>query len=284
MNTQRRAFTLIELLVVIAIIAILAAILFPVFAQAKAAAKKTVCLSNFKELGLAIAMYGNDNDDYYSPSQVGIPPSTSANNVGYTYDWTYVTAPYIKNGTGGTLVSSGHSVKGYSGGIFSCPSSANPKEQDQFMLRSDLFPVWYDDGTGLTTATGSGPAQSSSVVDEPSDRIVMWEAGTDSGPTNYVAYYPTEDWAWYAGPNWNGYGHGNVFAPNVTDCDITSGSTGGGWESCNTLPRYRHNGTADMAFADSHVKSLHKNFDFYKANLHIPGVCNSYWGACVGAL
>ena len=279
----RRAFTLIELLVVIAIIAILAAILFPVFAQAKQQAKKTVCLSNFKELGLAVVMYANDNDDDYSPSQVGIPPSTSVNNVAFTYDWTFVTAPYIKNGTGATLVSSGHSVEGYSGGIFACPSALNQKEQDQFMLRSDLFPVWYDDGTGLTPTTGSGPSQSSSVVDEPGDRVLMWEAGSDGGPVNYVAYYPTEDWAWYAGPNWNGYGHGNDFAPSFLDCDITSG-TGGGWESCNTLPRYRHSGVADFMFADSHVKPFHKYFDFYKSNLHIPGVCDSYWGTCVGVL
>ncbi|MCA1947339.1 MAG: prepilin-type N-terminal cleavage/methylation domain-containing protein, partial [Armatimonadetes bacterium] len=62
MNKQR-AFTLIELLVVIAIIAILAAILFPVFAQAKKAAKKTTCLSNVKQHALAVLMYSADADD-----------------------------------------------------------------------------------------------------------------------------------------------------------------------------------------------------------------------------
>ena len=62
---MRRAFTLIELLVVIAIIAILAAILFPVFAQAKEAAKKTQCVSNQKQLGLAFLQYANDFDDLF---------------------------------------------------------------------------------------------------------------------------------------------------------------------------------------------------------------------------
>jgi prepilin-type N-terminal cleavage/methylation domain-containing protein len=62
---KNRAFTLIELLVVIAIIAILAAILFPVFAQAKQAAKKTASLSNVKQQGLAIVMYGGDNEDIF---------------------------------------------------------------------------------------------------------------------------------------------------------------------------------------------------------------------------
>jgi len=63
LTARSRAFTLIELLVVIAIIAILAAILFPVFAQAKEAAKRTSCLSNLKQMGTATYLYVNDYDD-----------------------------------------------------------------------------------------------------------------------------------------------------------------------------------------------------------------------------
>src|SRR5438046_1091428 len=67
MKRQRRAFTLIELLVVIAIIAILAAILFPVFAQARGKARQALCLSNVKQFALAFTMYAQDYDETNCP-------------------------------------------------------------------------------------------------------------------------------------------------------------------------------------------------------------------------
>jgi prepilin-type N-terminal cleavage/methylation domain-containing protein len=72
-------FTLIELLVVIAIIAILAAILFPVFAQAREQARRTACISNVKQMGLAWMMYVQDNDETFPPSN-SIQPTAANNN------------------------------------------------------------------------------------------------------------------------------------------------------------------------------------------------------------
>jgi len=114
---MKRAFTLIELLVVIAIIAILAAILFPVFAQAKTSAKKAQAISNQKQIGLAVIMYAGDYDDVY-PRNDDCQPGTSLNpalknapfnpvGAGCTsppwynrmnhYSWQKWVLPYVKN-------------------------------------------------------------------------------------------------------------------------------------------------------------------------------------------
>jgi prepilin-type N-terminal cleavage/methylation domain-containing protein/prepilin-type processing-associated H-X9-DG protein len=91
---NRRAFTLIELLVVIAIIAILAAILFPVFAQAKAAAKKTECISNVKQLGTATMMYLGDYEGYY-PKRIDGTDNPDVDQ------WVDMIQPYVKAGKDG---------------------------------------------------------------------------------------------------------------------------------------------------------------------------------------
>jgi|SRR5579871_432432 len=91
----REGFTLIELLVVIAIIAILAAILFPVFAQAREKARAITCVSNLKQLGTGLLMYAQDYDEVFCPPLKGIPDSTDPLNKCNT--WDRLVQPYLKN-------------------------------------------------------------------------------------------------------------------------------------------------------------------------------------------
>jgi len=86
---RQKGFTLIELLVVIAIIAILAAILFPVFAQAREKARQAQCMSNMKQIGLALQQYQTDYDGMFPPSQL---PSSGAN-----VSWPTMAMSYVKN-------------------------------------------------------------------------------------------------------------------------------------------------------------------------------------------
>jgi len=156
-----RAFTLIELLVVIAIIAILAAILFPVFAQAKAAAKKAQCISQSKQVGLAQMMYMNDADDTYCPPFCGPVPGPDYINDDLT--WDRLLQPYIKNT-----------------GLISCPSdTVSPRiktrdygvVQRSYTMPSNMGWNWWD---------GSGPygvtyGVNASKVAFPTITVVLYE-------------------------------------------------------------------------------------------------------------
>jgi prepilin-type N-terminal cleavage/methylation domain-containing protein/prepilin-type processing-associated H-X9-DG protein len=96
MKNKMRGFTLIELLVVIAIIAILAAILFPVFSRAREQARKAVCMSNQKQIGMAIMMYVQDWDETYPPAHVAVE-GTCIPNVAPKATWRSLIYPYLKN-------------------------------------------------------------------------------------------------------------------------------------------------------------------------------------------
>jgi prepilin-type N-terminal cleavage/methylation domain-containing protein/prepilin-type processing-associated H-X9-DG protein len=91
---MRRGFTLIELLVVIAIIAILAAILFPVFAKAREKARQTSCLSNVKQIELGMLMYAQDYDETFPRGSGYVAPATIIATYG---EWYIEITPYVKN-------------------------------------------------------------------------------------------------------------------------------------------------------------------------------------------
>jgi prepilin-type N-terminal cleavage/methylation domain-containing protein/prepilin-type processing-associated H-X9-DG protein len=105
-RSLKRGFTLIELLVVIAIIAILAAILFPVFAQARESARTTSCLSNMKQIGLALRMYNQDYDEKFPNIRLYGGPTSATACCNLCQTWKNVVQPYIKNK-----------------GVFGCPSN-----------------------------------------------------------------------------------------------------------------------------------------------------------------
>src|SRR5690349_939897 len=94
----RKGFTLIELLVVIAIIAILAAILFPVFARAREQARKASCVSNLKQIDTGFQMYTQDYDEQYPPWTADACGTISGSAFTLQYMYPNLVGPYIKNG------------------------------------------------------------------------------------------------------------------------------------------------------------------------------------------
>lgn len=216
-----QAFTLIELLVVIAIIAILAAILFPVFAQAKAAAKRTACLSNVKQISLGMTMYGGDADDC-------LPFRREVDNgadwwTAKMKSWKDLTLPYIKSGgrqyrddglpyqtkgTGGIYESPmataawssakawGFGGTGYPGDettrfprSYAVNGSAGANELGYDTANNRYFSIWPCVGD---SGCGSG---SMTTISKPADTIMvgMTRVAFTDVPVDYVGYSCTQD-------------------------------------------------------------------------------------------
>jgi len=148
---QRAGFTLIELLVVIAIIAILAAILFPVFAQAREKARQASCLSNTKQLGLALMMYLQDWDDIF-PNSV----TWKGKNPGADRDMTFADRlmPYIKNE-----------------GLWRCASDSNPHRV--WDVATSIFSSYG--GNYVVLAPWDYNPVPQPVIPEPADMVVFFE-------------------------------------------------------------------------------------------------------------
>ena len=179
----KRAFTLIELLVVIAIIAILAAILFPVFARARENARRASCMSNLKQIALGFAQYTQDYDEKLplwfanldgSATTDFTATTTNAGQPGYDQGWAELIQPYLKSTQ-----------------IFQCPSESggpapagsNSTGYSDYMYNGDISS--YNSGTtsGLSLA----------AMNYPSNTVL----NTDS-MSNYSAQISGNDYAWAA--------------------------------------------------------------------------------------
>ncbi|NLC56217.1 MAG: DUF1559 domain-containing protein [Armatimonadetes bacterium] len=171
---RRNGFTLIELLVVIAIIAILAAILFPVFARARENARKSACQSNLKQIGLACGMYSQDYDGRLPRN------CTSFSLTGCLapgWDWMEVTQPYVKNWgvytcpsvdayISGCTYAIPRSFEGRRGG-YAC-NAGRPGELGQI-------------GNGPFGNSWHRPSPSEAIFQNPAETIMVLESTTNCG-------------------------------------------------------------------------------------------------------
>jgi prepilin-type N-terminal cleavage/methylation domain-containing protein/prepilin-type processing-associated H-X9-DG protein len=146
MMRHRLGFTLVELLVVIAIIAILAAILFPVFAQARDMARGTSCLSNTRQIGLAFQMYTQDYDDNLPLTTYPMPVNS----------WTDTVQPYIKNRA-----------------IFRCPSDASQNWEKPLTGQTEVRRASYFLNAWMA---GTGAYGNVAGINSPASVIYMAES------------------------------------------------------------------------------------------------------------
>lgn len=218
------AFTLIELLVIIAIIAVLAAILFPVLAQSKEAAKKTSCLSNMRQMGTAFALYLNDSDGVYPTCDNdkakidGQPPEPEEpeQDGPPERDWTITLQPYIKDF-----------------GIFRCPSDASLQPKDP--KNPDLTREYRSSYTINGWAEYNLPESS---VTKPANWVLLAERNNVTrGPKTWWMFY------WWM---WQGTSP-RVWPPSMTPDPTT--------KAAEDLALDRHAKRPNWLFGDGHSKN-----------------------------
>jgi prepilin-type N-terminal cleavage/methylation domain-containing protein/prepilin-type processing-associated H-X9-DG protein len=241
MNT-RRAFTLIELLVVIAIIAILAAILFPVFAQAKMAAKKTADMSNMKQIGTGLMMYCNDADDMFPRNEY---PNPEYGSNGFT--WREATQPYIKSG--GRSDGSWSNNKTLAiGDLWRSPTEPSGSKYG-YSGPVSLLPHYNAD------KTKEDASHSTTELARPAGTMVISTVGINPDWSNSSAGFMEYHWWWHGGaqwpPVWTGATSGAKWDNDKGSCDW------GNNVSC-AMPRYRYTESANVAWADGHAKAVKK--------------------------
>lgn len=250
--SAKLGFTLIELLVVIAIIAILAAILFPVFAKAREKARAITCLSNEKQIGLGVLMYVQDYDEQY-------PQSTDGAYV----QWYNMVQPYIKNGELYQGLSYGR------GGVFKCPDFPNDEGQGQNYGASDgLFVSNYG-----RTPPNLAHSWGLSAVDAPAEKIMIAEKGRNGANWGYETFLTLQGW-WATSVMTNGVydpakDNSSISVQPGYDRDLADPNTA--WEGPRTV-RYRHTDSCNVCFCDGHVKAMMKGSIKWYQNVYIPQV------------
>jgi len=284
---MKKAFTLIELLVVIAIIAILAAILFPVFAQAKLAAKKSADLSNQKQISLGAIMYCSDYDDFFARGDYRLK---GIRQTWAPMTWRELTGPYIKNGISTyTWVN----VDGNSGPLADKAIWQPPTVPDNmrysYAVHFGIFPsaqAAVDNGWSGADQTGDGtptgkpgmPSVSQTQLDHPATLLMMTTIGFNPSWNASNPYMQSGWWFWGgAGANIHG-----LTIPAEWDKDSSTqnyGSYPGNLDGPNaSLPRFRFMGGLNAGYADGHVKFRKKGALSWCSDMFITGSAFDFSG------